>query len=77
MIKKWLRQKILGLIANDIERLARDAYYEGCYVTGRQLSAQKQLEFAHLMAENEKLREMLTEKVSLHMPEIRINGKVE
>ena len=66
------RQRLLSLIGRDIDNIARDAYNDGCYTTTRQMQAQKVLEFACLMAENEKLRELAIKQCEIHMPELRI-----
>jgi len=77
-MSEWIRKKahkwILGLIGREIENIAYDAYNEGCYVTAKQEQAKRTMEFAQIVAENEKLREMIIERANLVMPEIVIKA---
>ena len=82
MIKKFLvkrkekkRQQILALIGRDIDDIAYHAYNDGCYVTTKQMQAQKTIEFAQLVAENEKLREMMIEHANLVIPTIKVQAE--
>lgn len=66
------RNRLLALIGRDIENIAHDAYREGCYVTTRRMQAEKALELMRLMQENEKMREMMIERMSVTMPPVII-----
>lgn len=75
---KWRerrRQQLLALIGRDIENIAHDAYREGCYVTERRMQAEKLIEFQHLMATNEALRERMLDLARTQMPNMVFTAK--
>ena len=69
-MSEWLRKKILELIGDDLERIANQAYNDGCYVTSRQRQDEEVIRLQALMAENEKLREIMANHVAVTMPKV-------
>jgi hypothetical protein len=77
MIREWLRKQILKLIERDIESIARHAYNDGCYVTKREMIAQKRLEHAALVRHNEALSEAIMKHLSVTMPEYAFTASAQ
>lgn len=69
------RQQLLALIGRDIERIATDAYREGCYITNKRMRAERLVELQHLMSENDHLRKMMIDRANLTIPDIILEAE--
>lgn len=63
--RQKLRSYLLGLIAKDIDEISRDAYEQGFYNAKQESVEIQKLQTAHLMRENECLRNMMAQYQNL------------